>query len=54
MTISEAREAMKEIHEELKGWAEENDLDLKNFFPRKGAHSFGLKEFKHHRSFFKR
>lgn len=54
MTISEAREAMKEIHEELKDWAEENDLDLKNFFPRKGAHSFGLKGFKHHRSFFRK
>ncbi|MFC2145647.1 hypothetical protein ACFLQQ_04880, partial [Actinomycetota bacterium] len=54
MTISEAREAMKEIHEGLKDWAEENDLDLKNFFPREGAHSFGLKGFKHHRTFFKK
>ena len=54
MTISEAREEMKEIHEGLKGWAEENDLDLKNFFPRKEAHSFGLKGFKNHRSFFKK
>ena len=54
MTISEAREAMKEIHEGLKDWAEENDLELKNFFPKEGAHSFGLRGFKNHRSFFKR
>ena len=54
MTISEAREAMKEIHEGLRDWAEENDLDLKNFFPKERAHSFGLRGFKNHRSFFKR
>jgi len=54
MTISEAREAMKDIHEELRDWAEENDLDLKNFFPKERAHSFGLRGFIKHRSFFKR
>jgi RNA processing factor Prp31 len=54
MTISEAREAIKDMHEELKDWAEDNDLDLKNFFPKKGAHSFGLRSFNKHKSFFKK
>ena len=54
MTISEAREAMKDIHEELKDWAEENDISLRNFFPKDEAHTFGLKGFTKHRSFFKR
>ena len=54
MTISEAREAMKDIHEELKDWAEENDISLKDFFSKDEAHSFGLRGFMNHRSFFKR
>ena len=54
MTISEAREAMKDIHEELRDWAEENDISLKNFFPKDEAHAFGLRGFINHRSFFKR
>ncbi len=33
MKVSQAREAMKEMKEELKDWAEENDLELKYFFP---------------------
>ena len=54
MTISEAREAIKDMHEELRDWAEENDLELKNFFPKDEAHAFGLRGFIKHRSFFKR
>ena len=54
MTISEAREAIKEIHEELKDWAEENDLDLENFFPKQGAHAFGLRGFNNHKLFFRK
>jgi len=54
MTISEAREAMKDIHEELRDWAEENDISLRNFFPKDEAHAFGLRGFMNHRSFFKR
>jgi len=53
MTISEAREAMKDIHEELKDWAEENDISLRNFFPKDKAHAFGLRGFMNHRSFLK-
>ncbi len=34
--VSEAREAMKEMREELKDWTEENDLELKYFFPKIG------------------
>ena len=54
MTISEAREAMKNMHEELKDWVEENDISLRNFFPKDEAHAFGLRGFMNHRSFFKR
>ena len=54
MTISEARDAMKDIHEELRDWAEENDISLRNFFPKDEAHAFGLRGFINHRSFFKR
>jgi len=34
MTVSEAREALKDLREDLKDWAEENDLELKYLFPR--------------------
>ena len=34
--------------------AEENDISLRNFFPKDEAHAFGLKGFTKHRSFFKR
>ncbi len=33
MKVSQAREAIKEMKEELRDWAEENDLELKHFFP---------------------
>jgi len=54
MTISEAREAMKDIHEELKDWEKKNDISLRNFFPKDKAHAFGLRDFINHRSLFKR
>ncbi len=54
MTVSEAREAIKDMHKELKDWAEENGLDLRNFFPKDEAHAFGLKSFIKHGSFFKK
>jgi len=54
MTISEAREAIKDMHESLREWAEENDISLRNFFPKDEAHAFGLRGFMNHRSFFKR
>ena len=54
MTISEAREAMEDIHEELRDWAEKKDISLRNFFPKDKAHTFGLRGFINHRSFFKR
>ncbi|MCK5566584.1 MAG: hypothetical protein KAI62_01645 [Actinomycetia bacterium] len=54
MTIAEACEAIKDMREELKDWAEENDLQLKNFFPKKGAHPFGFRDFKNHRPLFRR
>jgi len=34
MTIAEAREALKDHKEELKDWAEDNDLELKYLFPK--------------------
>jgi hypothetical protein len=34
MTVAEAREAFKDKKEELKDWAEENDLELKYLFPK--------------------
>jgi len=40
MKISQAREAMKEMKEEHKDWAEENDLELKHFFPENGQKRF--------------
>jgi hypothetical protein len=34
MTVSDAREAFKELREEFKDWADENDIELKYLFPR--------------------
>jgi len=49
MTVADAREAMAEMREELKDWAEENEIGLKYLFPRapqrqdhKGFFFFGL------------
>jgi len=40
MKVSQAREAIKEMKEELKDWTEENDLELKHFFPENGQKRF--------------
>lgn len=53
MTIAEAREAIKAMHGELKDWAEENDLELKDFFPKDKAYPFKNKGFKSKRIWFK-
>jgi hypothetical protein len=42
MTVSEAREALKEMKLELKSWAEDNDIELKYLFP-KAAKEMGPK-----------
>ena len=49
MTVSEAREALKDMKEELKSWADDNDLELKCLFPKAakkvspgGFRSFGF------------
>jgi polyhydroxyalkanoate synthesis regulator phasin len=34
MTVADAREALAEMKEDLKDWAEENDIGLKYLFPR--------------------
>jgi hypothetical protein len=34
MTVAEAREVLKNKKQELKDWAEENDLELKYLFPK--------------------
>lgn len=40
MKVSQARETMKEMREELKEWAEENDFELKHFFPKDSQNRF--------------
>jgi hypothetical protein len=49
MTVSDARKALGEMKEELRDWAEENDIELKYLFPRaqkrmdhKGFNFFGF------------
>lgn len=49
MTVDEAKQAFKEMKEELKDWAEENDIELRYLFPKaaknqgpKGFHRFGF------------
>ena len=45
MTVSEAREALKDMRLELKSWADDNDIELKYLFP-KAAKEMGPKGFK--------
>ena len=34
MTVSDAGEALKDLKQELKDWAQENDIELKYLFPK--------------------
>ncbi|MBN1299036.1 MAG: hypothetical protein JW997_05055 [Actinobacteria bacterium] len=52
MKVSEARQAIKEMREDLKDWAEENDIDLKPFFANNGPEGKRAKINGHFRSIF--
>jgi len=51
MKVSEARKAIREKKQELKDWAEENDIDLKGFFFKNGPWSAGARMKRHFRLF---
>jgi len=36
MTVAEARKALKEMKQEMKDWAEENEIELRYLFPEAG------------------
>lgn len=47
MTLVEAKEAIKDMQEDLREWAEDNDLELRNFFPEPQSRHFFPGGFRH-------
>ena len=41
MKVSEVKEAVKDLKDELKDWAEENDIELKYLFPKAAKNGIG-------------